>query len=108
MGDDPSEGIRRALELLPIRNLDLQVYASNVRWWADFAQQYADADKASDEMRASGRIVAVLEEFESICHGKPISSKVDLMIDYALRPASPICLYLSSGFAWGASDAGSR
>jgi hypothetical protein len=61
------DSFRYGLAVLLMRRPHLRPYAHMARWWIEDIEDYGDAVRIRDKLRAEGGDEMLLEEYEQIC-----------------------------------------
>ncbi|SEH51268.1 hypothetical protein SAMN05216228_10023 [Rhizobium tibeticum] len=67
MEEQHFDGFRYGLAALLLRCPHLRPYAHIAHWWTEDIEEYGDAVRFRDRLRAEGDNKALLEEYEQIC-----------------------------------------
>ncbi|CDM62977.1 MULTISPECIES: hypothetical protein [Rhizobium] len=67
MEDPRFNSFRYGLAVLLMRHPHLRPYAHSAHWWIEDIENYADAVRFRDKLRAEGDNKMLLEEYEQIC-----------------------------------------
>ncbi|AVA23795.1 hypothetical protein NXC24_PA00149 (plasmid) [Rhizobium sp. NXC24] len=64
----PIEKYRYGLATLLVRRPHLRCHAKAAHWWSDVLENYADAIRVRDRLRAEGDDSKLIAEYEELCH----------------------------------------
>jgi hypothetical protein len=67
MEDLRFNGFRYGLAVLFMRHPHLRLYAPSAHWWIEEIENYGDAVRCRDKLRAEGGNKMLLEEYERLC-----------------------------------------